>query len=459
MGGPRHGGAAPASPPGDTESVGDRGDRGDRGDLDVPGAAGGVDGARRSLGSDAAVAEAFLHSAVGGAGGGARPGSGTAPTRRRARFHTLAVAEVRRLTPDAVEVTFEVPPELADEYDYLPGQYVALRAELEGHERRRSYSLCRPPQRPAEGVPGQISIAVKRDLGGLFSSWVNTELRAGDRLDVMSPQGTFTSSLETLGGMRATNALDGLGGKRIAGIAAGSGITPLMALARAVLERSSTAEFELVYTNRSTQDVMFLEELADLKDRYPARLALHHVLTREQRTAPLLSGRIDHERLERILDVLIRPETVDEWFLCGPLDLVQLARDTLAERGVPAARVRYELFTTDADRVEPRSARPVVVSEGEQTVEIEFTLDGQTSKVESPVVANESILNAALRVRPDVPFACAGGVCGTCRARLVAGSVHMTENFALESDELEAGYVLTCQSHPTSDRVEVTYDA
>jgi ring-1,2-phenylacetyl-CoA epoxidase subunit PaaE len=402
----------------------------------------------------AGIAETFLQSTVGG----------PRAVRRRARFHPLEVAEVRRLTADAVEVTFAVPPELGAEYDYLPGQYVALRAELEGHERRRSYSLCRPPQRPAAGQPGQISVAIKRDIGGLFSTWVNDELRAGDVLEVMSPQGTFTSALGDRGGLDArggragTAGLDALDGRRVVGIAAGSGITPLMALAHAVLERSATAEFELVYTNRSTQDVMFLEELADLKDRYPARLALHHVLTREQRTAPLLSGRIDEERLARILDVLIRPETVDEWFLCGPFELVQLARDALAARGVPPERVRYELFTTDADRVEPRRARPVEIVEGEQTVAIEFTLDGQTSAVESPVVANESILNAALRVRPDVPFACAGGVCGTCRARLITGSVHMTENFALEPDELEAGYVLTCQSHPTSDRVEVDYD-
>jgi len=387
---------------------------------------------------DHAVAEAFLQSTVGGA----RPRA-----RRRARFHALEVVEVRPLTRDSVEVSFAVPARLADEYSYLPGQYVALRTELEGHERRRSYSLCRPPERATGSAPARISVAVKRDVGGLFSTWVNTELRAGDVIDVMSPQGTFTSGLE---------ALDGA---RIVGIAAGSGITPLMALAHAVLARSTTAEFELVYTNRSTQDVMFLEELAELKDRYPARLALHHVLTREQRTAPLLSGRIDEERLGRILDLLIHAETVDEWFLCGPLDLVQLSRDALAARGVPADRIRYELFSSDADRVEPRRARPVEVVEGEPKVAIEFTLDGQTSTVESPVVANESILNAALRVRPDVPFACAGGVCGTCRARIVHGAVHMTENFALEPDELEAGYVLTCQAHPTSDRVEVTYDA
>lgn len=380
---------------------------------------------------DTAVASAFLQSTVGGE---------HVAKRHRARFHPLEVAEVRPLTADAVEVTFTVPDGLADDYTYLPGQYVALRKDFDGHELRRSYSICRPP------VRGSISVAIKRDLGGQFSTWANSELKAGDELDVMSPQGTFTSTL------------DALDGKHIVGIAAGSGITPLMALAHTVLARSETSEFELVYTNRSTLDVMFLEELAELKDRYPARLALHHVLSREQRTAPLLSGRIDAEKLGTILDVLIRPETVDEWFLCGPFELVQLARDTLEAAGVEAKHVRYELFTTDADRVEPRHGRPVVVERGEVTVAIEFTLDGQSSTVESPVSANESILNAALRVRPDVPFACAGGVCGTCRARLVEGSVAMTENYALEPDELERGYVLTCQSHPKSERVVVDYD-
>jgi ring-1,2-phenylacetyl-CoA epoxidase subunit PaaE len=382
-------------------------------------------------GADAAVASAFLQSTVGGE---------HVAKRHRARFHPLEVAEVRPLTADAVEVTFAVPDELADDYTYLPGQYVALRKEFDGHELRRSYSICRPPSR------GSISVAIKRDLGGQFSTWANSELKAGDTLDVMSPQGTFTSTL------------DALDGKHIVGIAAGSGITPLMALAHTVLGRSETSEFELVYTNRSTLDVMFLEELAELKDRYPARLALHHVLSREQRTAPLLSGRIDAEKLRTMLDVLIRPETVDEWFLCGPFELVQLARDTLEEAGVEAKHVRYELFTTDADRVEPRHGRAVVVERGEKTVAIEFTLDGQSSTVESPVSANESILNAALRVRPDVPFACAGGVCGTCRARLVEGSVAMTENYALEPEELERGYVLTCQSHPKTERVVVDYD-
>lgn len=397
-------------------------------------------------GADASVAEAFLAATVGGEASD-RATDGAKPARRRARFHTLEVAEVRPLTADSVEVSFTVPEALAEEYAYLPGQYLALRKELDGFERRRSYSICRPPVAAGAGGDTTIAVAIKRDLGGIFSTWANSELRAGDTLDVMSPQGTFTSTL------------DALDGKHIVGIAAGSGITPLMALAHTVLSRSADASFELVYTNRSTLDVMFLEELAELKDRYPARLALHHVLSREQRTAPLLSGRIDQEKLETILDRLILPETVDEWFLCGPFELVQLARDTLAARGVPTSRVRYELFTSDVDRgAEPRSGRPIEIVEGEQTVAIEFTLDGQSSTVESPVSANESILNAALRVRPDVPFACAGGVCGTCRARVVEGSVNMTENYALEPDELERGYVLTCQSHPKSDRVVVDYD-
>ncbi|KQO95816.1 1,2-phenylacetyl-CoA epoxidase subunit PaaE [Leifsonia sp. Leaf264] len=367
--------------------------------------------------------------------------TGLRRARTRARFHELQVSEVRPLTADSVEVTFAVPDALAGDYDYVPGQHVALRAEIDGHEVRRSYSLCRPPAR------GSISIAIKRDLGGRFSSWANDELHTGDRMDVMSPQGTFTS------------VLTDLDGAHIVGIAAGSGITPLMSLAHTVLAASDTARFTLVYTNRSTLDVMFLEELADLKDRFPARLALHHVLSREQRTSPLLSGRIDEPKLRRMLEVLIPPATVDEWFLCGPFELVQLCRDTLADVGVDRDHVRFELFTTgEPDRVAGDTGRPVAVRAGEATVRIDFTLDGQSASVESPVDAHESILNAALRVRPDVPFACAGGVCGTCRARLIEGTVSMTENYALEPDELERGYVLTCQSHPTTERVLVDYD-
>jgi ring-1,2-phenylacetyl-CoA epoxidase subunit PaaE len=393
---------------------------------------------------NARIAESFLASAVGGPRG----------SRHRARFHALRVAAVRPLTDASVEVTFAIPEQLRGDYEYLAGQHVALRTVLDGQEMRRSYSLCRPSGGAGTGMAGgagdgpqTISVAIKRDLGGRFSTWAQTELRPGDELDVMSPQGSFTS------------ALADLDGAHVAGIAAGSGITPLMALAATVLARSGTSRFTLVYTNRSTTDVMFVEELSELKDRYPTRLALHHVLSREQRTAPLLSGRIDEERLRRILEALVFPETVDEWFLCGPFDLVQLCRDTLQDVGVEPAHIRYELFTTgEPGAVMPSAGRPVVRHEGEDVWRLEFSLDGQSSSVESPVDAHESILNAALRVRPDVPFACAGGVCGTCRARLVEGSIAMTENYALEPDELERGYVLTCQSHPKTDRVVVDYD-
>ncbi|MCK3769144.1 phenylacetate-CoA oxygenase/reductase subunit PaaK [Microbacterium aerolatum] len=368
-------------------------------------------------------------------------------TRRRGRFHELAVSEVRPLTAESIEVTFAVPPELAEDYRYLPGQYVALRAHVHGHEVRRSYSICRPPTPSTGSGNGSISVGIKRDLGGLFSVWAHENLKPGDHIEVMSPEGRFTTNLPDLDHAH------------IAGIAAGSGVTPMMALAAHVLSSSPTAQFSLVYTNRATQDVMFLDDLADLKDRYPSRLALHHVLSREQRTAPLLSGRIDAEKLGAILDGLVPPEAVTEWFLCGPFDLVALCRETLEARGVPADSIRFELFTSDADGPRVDRGRPVVIDKGDEVRTIEFTLDGLSSTVDSPVPANEAILDAALRVRGDVPFACAGGVCGTCRARLIEGEVRMTQNFALEPDELERGYVLTCQSHPTTEKIVVDYDA
>ncbi|MDM7990136.1 1,2-phenylacetyl-CoA epoxidase subunit PaaE [Arthrobacter sp. zg-Y877] len=368
---------------------------------------------------------------------------------RRGAFHPLTVAAVRRLTDDAVEVTFAVPPELVESYSYLPGQYVALRTVLAGTELRRSYSIC------AEPIPGELRVAVKRDLGGLFSSWVNEHLKAGDVLDVMSPAGSFISRHAP-----GTADLGSAHGQVFAAVAAGSGITPVIAIARTVLASSPTTRFDLVYANKAAMDVMFLEELADLKDRYPSRFALHHVLSREQRISPLLSGRLDAGKITTLIDSVLPAGEVDEWFLCGPFDLVQLCRDALSERGVDPAKVRFELFTTARpDRPEGSTGRPVLRDTSGDNFDITFRLDGLQGKVASPVHARESVLNAALRVRPDVPFACAGGVCGTCRAKLVSGSVDMEENYALEPEELERGYILTCQSRPTSSEVSVDYDA
>ncbi|MFF1382199.1 1,2-phenylacetyl-CoA epoxidase subunit PaaE [Arthrobacter sp. NPDC058288] len=395
----------------------------------------------------------------------------TATGRRRASFHTLTVAEVRRLTDDAIEVTFGVPAELAGQYDYLPGQYVALRTTMpdengQPHEVRRSYSICAEPRSFADGS-SEIRVAIKKDLGGLFSTWANAELKPGDQLDVMSPMGAFVSKhgrdgkaveQNVMNSMNHPEDLVGEPGCFVA-IAAGSGITPVIAIARTLLAANPETRFDLIYANKAAMDVMFLEELADLKDKYPSRLALHHVLSREQRIAPLLSGRIDAEKLQALLGTAIHADDVDEWFLCGPFELVQLCRDTLAARGVKPEHVRFELFTSGKpDRPEGNIGRPVIADESKDTYKITFKLDGLEGKVESPTHARESLLNAALRVRPDVPFACAGGVCGTCRAKVVTGAVTMDENYALEQDELDKGYVLTCQSHPTTPEVTVDFD-
>ncbi|EFJ38917.1 hypothetical protein VOLCADRAFT_101530, partial [Volvox carteri f. nagariensis] len=312
-------------------------------------------------------------------------------SRRRASFHNLTVAEVRRLTDDAIEVTFGVPAELAGQYDYLPGQYVALRATLpdengEPHEVRRSYSICAEP-RSFEDGSSEIRVAIKKDLGGLFSTWANAELKAGDVLDVMSPQGAFISrhgrdgasvQHNVMNSMNHPEELAGEPGNFVA-IAAGSGITPVIAIARTLLAANPETTFDLVYANKAAMDVMFLEELADLKDKYPSRLALHHVLSREQRIAPLMTGRIDSEKLQALLSSAIRAEDVDEWFLCGPFELVQLCRDTLAARGVEPEHVRFELFTTGRpDRPEGNAGRPVVEDESQDTYKITFTLDGLT---------------------------------------------------------------------------------
>jgi ring-1,2-phenylacetyl-CoA epoxidase subunit PaaE len=362
--------------------------------------------------------------------------------RRRARFHSLTVSQVRTLTHDAIEVSFDVPPELAGDYSYAAGQYIAVRTALDGEDIRRSYSICQAP------VDGQLKVAIKRDLGGLFSSWAIDNLRAGMQLDVMSPEGKFTSQL-----------VPAVAANYVA-IAAGSGITPIVALIESALSASPQSRFSLVYSNRTAMDTMFVDELADLKDKYRSRLALYHVLTREHRSSELLSGRLDAEKLRLILANLIFPDDVDEWFICGPFDLVQLCRDTLADVGVDASAIRYELFTTDRpDRPQGQTGRPVVIDAGQDVHTVTFRLDGTTATVTTPVNSNESILNAALRVRGDVPFACAGGVCGTCRAVLTEGTVEMVENYALEPDELARNYVLTCQAIPTSATVSVNYDA
>ena len=376
---------------------------------------------------------------------------------RRARFHPLTVSSVRHLTDKAIEVTFAVPEELSGEFDYVSGQYVALRADLDGTEVRRSYSLCASP------MPGEIKIAIKRDLGGLFSNWANDNLKAGTVIDVMSPTGAFISKhkMTALNDPEQISRDAGAGLARYVAFAAGSGITPIMAIIRHLLANNPQAYVNLVYSNRVALDVMFVDDIADLKDRYPARLAVHHLWSREQRLSPTHTGRLDADKIDAMFGTVFRPEVVDEWFLSGPYELVQLIRDRLAEMNVPAEKVRYELFSTGkpGEASAGNTGRPVTVDPTGDNFDITFTLDGLEGEVQSPKAARESILNAALRNRPDVPFACAGGVCGTCRAKLVSGEVDMDENYALEADEIAKGYILTCQAHPKTDQVVVNFDS
>ena len=267
----------------------------------------------------------------------------TAPTKKKTKFNPLQVSEVRRLTDNAVEVSFEVPEDLREDYDYVPGQYVALRADINGQEVRRSYSICDIPR------PGVIRVAIKRDLGGVFSSWANDELTPGTVIEVMNPQGAFTSrvhvtSLNDAQELLKEELADVDGAPHLVAIAAGSGITPIMSIAQALLSGSKAATFELIYANKGGGDVMFAEEIGDLKDKYPTRFAVHHVLSREQRVNPLFSGRIDDEKLSLLLDKVVRTDDTDEWFLCGPFELVQLVRGrrlttaAFRARATPAAR-------------------------------------------------------------------------------------------------------------------------
>ena len=357
-----------------------------------------------------------------------RPGS-----RRHSVFHRLRVASVEHLTDDAVAVTFDVPQHLGADYAFTAGQHVNVSVPG-GDGIRRSYSICAP-----QGS-GLLRIAIKRIPDGTFSSFALGALSPGDELDVMTPAGRFTPDLDV------GNA------KHYVAVAAGSGITPVISIIGSILQVEPASRVTLVYGNRTSQTVMFLDELSDLKDVYPDRLHLVHVLSREARETDLLSGRIDEPRLERFLGTLIPPKTVDEWYLCGPLELVTTARRVLLAHGVDRAHVHSELFHVGEPPPSPPLDRPATLSV------VTAVLDGRRSTVEL-ADPDETVLEAVLRVRNDAPFACKGGVCGTCRAKLLDGKLDMERNFALEEDEVQAGYVLTCQSHPSTPEVSLDYDA
>jgi ring-1,2-phenylacetyl-CoA epoxidase subunit PaaE len=345
-----------------------------------------------------------------------------------AAFHPLTVAAVERLTDEAVAVTLAVPPALRPAYDFAAGQHVTLR--LPSGQDRRSYSICAP------AGSGVLRVAIKRIPAGTFSC---RDWRAGEVVEVLPPTGRFTT------------AFDPGRARHYGFVAAGSGITPVLSLLATALAVEPASRVSLVYGNRTSTSVMFLDELADLKDRWPDRVHLVHVLSRETGEAEVLNGRLDAGRLQAILAALVPVSGVDEWFVCGPYGVVTAAEGVLASLGVPAASVHTELFHV----AEPGVVAVQPVAQGAH--EVTVVQDGRASTVATG--PDETVLDAALRVRPDLPYACKGAVCSTCRARVVSGEVRMARNYSLEPAEVAQGYVLTCQSRPLTDRVTVDYDA
>jgi ring-1,2-phenylacetyl-CoA epoxidase subunit PaaE len=364
-----------------------------------------------------------------------------AATRRHSVFHPLRVARIDRLTDDAVAITFDVPAELRQEFRFQAGQHVSIRSPVVGDEVRRNYSICAP------ATSGRLRIGVKRIPDGVFSSYAAERLRPGDVLDIMTPTGSFSTALRP--GQR----------KRYGAIAAGSGITPVLSILSTALEIEPDSSAVLIYVNRTTLNIMFLEDLEDLKNRYPDRFQLIHVLDEEPLDVEILSGRLDADRLGRILDHLVLPDDVDEWFLCGPLPMTDVARDVLLTYGAGDEHIHRELFFVGPPPAAGgrTPAAPEAGTEPEAGAQVTVMLDGRSQTFVLPE-NGASILDATLRYRADAPFACKNGVCGTCRAKVVEGQVQMDANYALEPADVAAGYVLACQSHPVADRVVLDFD-
>ncbi len=350
------------------------------------------------------------------------------------RFVPLLVKAVERLTHDAVTVLFD------GDMRFKAGQHLTLRRFVDGQEQRRTYSICASATKP------QLRIGVKRLEGGSVSAWINDELQAGDVVEVAAPTGSFSP---VLGGDPA---------RRYVAIAAGSGITPILSIVTTTLEVERQSSVVLWCGNKTTQDIMFLEELCDLKDRYTGRFELLFFLSREEHEVALLSGRLDGNRVKRLIAELQPADQVDEWYLCGPFAMVGQLRQTLKEQGVEPSHIHVELFHVDGETPRAvRAVRSVLHSDWKgKTSEVTVLLNGRATTIPVPF-DGDPVLDSLRAARSDTPFSCTSGVCGTCRARVVEGSVEMDVAYALEPDETAKGYVLMCQSHPTTEvlRLEV----
>jgi ring-1,2-phenylacetyl-CoA epoxidase subunit PaaE len=355
-------------------------------------------------------------------------------------FHTLTIRDIRRETDDCVSVAFEVPEGLQADYHFTQGQYLTLRTTINDEDVRRSYSICTSP------TEADLRVAIKKVPGGRFSTYANDILQIGDSLQVMTPMGNFFTQL------------DPEQANHYVAFAAGSGITPVMSILKTVLTVEPKSVFTLFYGNRTSDSIIFKEELEGLKNQYMDRLSLHHILSREQTGSPLFNGRIDEDKVGQFCTAMLDVQDVEAFFLCGPETMIRSIQDTLVNLGVDEKRVHYELFTTpgaDSD-VAPKTTTPKRTHAKDANIQIQ--LDGDLFNFPMPD-GDVSLLDAALEGGLDLPFSCKGGVCCTCRAKLIEGEVEMDVNYALEPDEVAAGYILTCQAHPVTAKVAIDFDS
>ncbi len=356
----------------------------------------------------------------------------------RAHFHTLTIRDIRQETPDTISVCFEIPDELAEDYRYLPGQHLSLKTEIDGEELRRSYSIC------SSVSDGEMRVAIKRHPHGVFSNHANDHFRPGDRIEVMPPQGRFTLEANT------DNR------KHYLLFAAGSGITPIIAILKTILEHEPDSRVTLVYGNRDVKHIIFRHRLHALKNAHVDRFNLIHVLSRESRGSDFQNGHIDADKLATLNEKIVPLANIDDVYICGPQLMIKDLRDALTKQyGLEKSQIHLELFgVSQAAAAEREQVDPSTLAD---QARITVIVDGKESRV-TMTDASESILDAALNAGSDLPFACKGGVCATCRAKVIHGEVRMDTNYALDEDEVDQGYVLTCQAHPVSDEVTVDYD-
>jgi len=356
------------------------------------------------------------------------------------RFYKLKIKRIAKETPDCVTLALDVPTELRDTFRFTQGQYLTFRRQHDGEELRRSYSLCSSP------LDGEWQVAIKQVPEGRFSSWAMSDLRVGEELEVMPPAGRFYTELQPLQA------------KHYVAFAAGSGITPVFSIIKTVLLTEPNSRVTLVYGNRGRNSIIFKEALEGLKNKFLARLSVHHILSREQGDTELLFGRLDKQKARLFLDKIIPAAEIDEAFICGPEEMIFEVKDALAEAGVAPDKIHFELFTSSStlQRAATRQAQRIAAPDDKHS-QVTVQLDGTTRVLEMSYYGN-TILDALLATGTDAPYSCKNGMCSTCRARVTEGKVEMDVNYSLSDTEVAKGYVLTCQARPLSEKVCVDFD-